>query len=195
MTKFLASVGLNDSVLFCGDSIIHHTITDGGASPSYVSKINTLYPPYSPIVVDNGVGGQLAYDAEALFAGYLASYPYCSIVTLAWGVNDIVQTTGLSPYQSAMTNMIAMAKAAKRIPVVPTISYGTYTHADQLPNYNNIITGTLWNISGVQRGPDLYTLILNNSATYLDVDGTHFTVAGYTAAAAAWATAMSFAYD
>lgn len=187
-----AHVGLNDALLACGDSLINHTFGDGGADPAYQLKINQLYPPYSPILVNNGVGGQTSYGANSLMEGYLNSYPYCGLVTLAWGINDIAQGITVDEYRTAMTDLAGRVLRRRLVPIIPTIAYAV-DYAAQIPAYNAVVE-ELYDIPGVVMGPDLYTLILDNPQ-YLAGDGLHFTQEGYTAAVAAWAESLQWAYD
>lgn len=194
MTTMLLSVGLNDAVLAAGDSITLAIFGGAGVSPSYPSKINTLYPPYSAYVSNQGVGGQTSTGALSTVPGLITSNLNCSIVTLAWGTNDcFAGHVSVADYTTNMTSLVNTVLNSGRIPVIPTIPYSTDPNMANLSLYNAVITGTLYAISGVRQGPDLYTLIFN-TPTYLGADGIHFTNAGYIAAIAEWANAMSWVY-
>lgn len=194
MTKMVASVGLNDSLLALGDSIIHHTFGDGGANPDYVTKITTLHPPHSPILVENGVGGQTSVGADALMEGYLNTWRYCPLVTMGWGVNDIAVGISVPTFVAAMTSIVNKILAQRRIPIIPLLPYNTDPAVPNVPVYNAAIIASLWTLPGVRQGPDLYTLIHDNPS-YLGPDGLHFTQAGYTAAVAAWADSLAWVYQ
>lgn len=190
MTKFLASVGKNETILFAGDSLIYHLLVDGGASPTYWAKIQTLYSKY-PNVIELSVGGQTATSANAAIDGNLQTYSQASVVTMAWGINDIAAGHSTSTFSTQMQAIIAKILARKAVPVIPTITYSTVY---DVTAFNAVITGTLWGIAGVRQGPDLYTMVLNNPS-YLSGDGVHLSIpAGNTAAVAEWATAFSWLY-
>ncbi len=194
MTSLLVSIGLNDAVLAAGDSISLGIFGDAGATPSYQTLVYASHPPYSGPVFNQGVGGQTSTDALSTIDGLLQSNPSCSVVTLSWGTNDCYAGhVGVSTFSSNMQSLVATALAYKKIPIIPTIPYSPDANMTNLPAYNAIITGTLYAISGVRQGPDLYSLFLNDPSL-LSGDNIHPTTDGYTAAIALWKTAMDWVY-
>lgn len=192
MSSMIFSVGFNDTLHTCGDSLTYHIFADGGANPAFQPKMQTLYGRY-PNVIINGIGGQRASTALPLMDGYMQTNPHGSIMTCAWGTNDAAGLVSVSSYEADMLAIIALVKARGMVPVIPTVPYSPL-YSPRIEEYNDVITDTLWNVAGVRQGPDLYSLIANNPA-YLDVDQIHFTVAGYTAAVAAWANSLSWVYS
>lgn len=195
MTKLLFSVGLNDAILAMGDSITLGIWGGAGATPSYQSLIGAAHPPYSPIVANEGVGGETSTLALDTIDGLIAAHMNCSVVTLAWGTNDCYAGhVGVSTFSANLQALVAKVLAARKIPVVPTIPYSPDPNMANLALYNAVITGTIWAISGVRHGPDLKTLF-EDTPSLLSGDNIHPTTAGYQAAIAEWAAAMDWLYS
>jgi lysophospholipase L1-like esterase len=195
MTSLLMSIGLNDAILAMGDSITLGIWGGAGATPSYGTLIYASHAPHSGVISNQGVGGQTSTAALSTIDGLIQSNPNCATVTLAWGTNDCYAGhVGVSTFTSNMQSLINTVLASGRIPIIPTIPYSPDANMANLPSYNAVITGTLYAMSGVRQGPDLYTLFSNNPSL-LSGDNIHPTTAGYAAAIALWATAMDWIYE
>lgn len=189
-----------DSILATGDSIsvpmfgkaVTFQVTF--ALPSYSDQIKSLYPPNFPTVFNGAIGGTTSADGLLTLPNLIIWNPLPKICIIAFGTNDAGH--GLTPasFRTNMQAMIALALAAGKTPVIPTIPYssagGNYAN---IPNFNAVITGTLYGMAGVRAGPDLYAYFLANPGN-LQGDGIHPTQAGYAAAILLYAQSMSWRY-
>lgn len=194
VTIFLASCGLNDSLLVCGDSISKQAFDGtGGGAPLYSPLIQAAHVPYSGLVSVAAVSGQTSTLAAPLLAGYMSAASRYPIVTLNWGTNDASnQNVSVSTFQANMETMIQAVLAAKKIPIFQTIPYSPLASLSHVPEYNAALA-TLRTTYSLRSGPDLYAYFLANQDK-LSGDSIHPSAAGYTAMLALWAEAMAFLY-
>lgn len=187
-----------DTWLMIGDSITqrgldHSDSGSGGSSlgPVLPAQIQTLLPANLPVMEDGGIGGYSAQDAAALIATWVATTS-AHYICLNFGTNDANSGGALvTNFQTNMTTCITAILAADKVPVIPTIPWGsTAGLLANVPTLNTVIAGLYTTYPQIVHGPDLYTFF-NANQSLIGGDGIHPTdPAGYTAYRAQWAQAL-----
>lgn len=171
-----AGGGATDSFFFVGDSITQFAFIyseQSGLSAVMPQQITDELSSYYPVWEDGGVAGWTATDVQAVFSIWLALFPG-KYVGLNLGTNDANQGGAyVADFSSKMTNMVSQIFAAGKIPIIPTIPWGSTANLlANVPTLNSQIASIISSNSGTLSGPDLYAYF-NAHQSEIDVDGIH----------------------
>jgi lysophospholipase L1-like esterase len=196
MDLFDASVAMDDSWIFFGDSItqdgMHHEPIN--STNNFAQLINAANPAYFPQFEDAGIGSTATADGAAHIGtgspNWLATFPG-KYVSLAYGTNNDCNnpTAFYNDYKTMTTAVISAGK----VPVVPKFPHSTALNTacfqnlinkiDQLYTDTTIVNGKTLG-SQIIKGPDFW----NTQLTFRD--GLHPTDAGYIIMRNAWRDTM-----
>jgi hypothetical protein len=191
-------------------------VSDAGAPYlSLPELVHASVPNFFPAAINGGMGGaktvtnpgpQVAGDAVNSIDTWLALFPG-KFVGLSFGTNDCAgDSWGIDTSIAAFKTLVNKVLAAGKVPVVPHVPWAPGTagisdatgvdsgapYAPLSPGaaYNAQIDSEIYTISGVVRGPDLWSVFENQPQLFLDPNNLHPNDAGIAVYRQAWATAM-----
>ncbi|MEP6953068.1 MAG: GDSL-type esterase/lipase family protein [Solirubrobacteraceae bacterium] len=193
-----ASAGITDDWIFYGDSITQDGMShdtrkpaSGPAVGTFAELINAAKPAFTPVFQNGGIGGLTSADGAARIGDWLDLFPG-RYVTLNYGTNDaLVASPGdasiVAPFRAHMKAMAEAVLAAGKVPIIPTIPWGSNPNLRaNVPTLNEEIAKLRTEMPEIVAGPDLYTYFHEHQS--LIGDGVHPTwEAGYAAMRRVWA--------
>jgi len=189
------SNGAEETWIFTGDSI---TVLSMNLyqTPDFATLVNEAKPTYTPMFIDEGVGGTTTTYALAHIAEWLERFPDIRNWTLDYGTNDAQcdEDGGRAPaYLANLKILVDDLKSAGKRVIIPHIPYNQWqgcTPTDLTP-YNDGIDA-LRTTDPFAAGPDLYTYFAANASEL--TDGVHPGPAGVTAMNQLWSQAVTPLY-
>lgn len=201
-----AASGAQDSWMFYGDSITQdgmahdsRVASGGTAVGTFAQLVKAQRPAYFPAFENGGIGGLNSADGKAnigtwlpMFAGRYVALNFGSNDALSASANDPAIAT---PFHDNMAAMVKAVLAAGKVPVVPTIPWGSDANLRaNVPVLNKVITNLRAEYPQIIAGPDLYAFFSTHQS--LIGDGVHPTwdagYAGYRQTWADWAASRIY---
>ena len=193
-----ASAGITDDWIFYGDSITQDGMSHDTRKPStgpdvgsFAQLINAAKPDFQPAFQDGGIGGLTSAEGATHVPGWLSGFPG-RYVALCYGTNDALTASPgdasiAASFRAHLRTMVEAVLAAGKVPVVPTIPWGSNTNLRaNVPVLNDEIARLRAELPAIVPGPDLYAYFRDHPA--LIGDGIHPTwEAGYAALRRLWA--------
>ena|GEM_PF-814050 len=197
-----ARQGLQDDWIMYGDSITAAGMTHGddtGAVGTFAQLVNAEDPAYYPVQEDGGTGYLKSAEGAADVPQWLNLFPG-HYVGLSYGTNDALggcDSSALSAFYANYVTMVNAVLAAGKVPIVPTIPWGTASNLPTcVPEYNAEIALLYAAYPQILPGPDLYSYFEANPSL-ISSDGIHPSIpAGADAYRQQWANmAVAEVYD
>ncbi len=193
-----ASAGVTDDWIFYGDSITqdgmsHDTRTPTSGPPvgSFSQLVNASKPAFYPVFQNGGIGGLTSVEGASHVPNWLTLFPG-RYVALNYGTNDALTASPGDPsiaarFHANMRAMVESVLAAGKVPIVPTIPWGSNANLQaNVPVLNDEVAKLKAEIPEIVAGPDLYGYFHDHPS--LIGDGVHPTWdAGYAAMRRLWA--------
>ncbi len=192
-----ASAGAQDSWIFYGDSITqdgmpHDTrVAASGATVGTFAQLVNAQSSAFPAYQNGGIEGLLSADGAAHINTWLKLFPG-RYVSLGYGTNDALTSPGdasvIRPFHDNMVAMVKAVLAAGKVPVIPTIPWGSDSSLRaNVPMLNNQIAQIRAAYPQVVGGADLYAYYQAHP-NLISSDGIHPSWdAGYAAYRQVWA--------
>jgi hypothetical protein len=204
MEVFDISNGSEDTWVFIGDSITALTM-NRFQTPDFMTLITQAKPAFTPMVIDEAIGGTTADYALGTKAGsdpnenidvWIARFPDVRNFAVAYGSNDAgcdSTGAGVAAYIANMQALLDKLKAADKRVIIPHIPWRGCTPATAIPQYNAGLD-TLQTTDSFVSGPDLYTYFAAHPEDF-GADELHPVVGGGPAAMnTLWAAAAAKLY-
>jgi lysophospholipase L1-like esterase len=186
------SKGSQDTWVFVGDSITADAM-NLFVVPDFAALIKKAKPSYTPMVIDEAIGGTSTTDGLATIDTYIGRFPDVTNFAVAYGTNDSVcdlTGAGSTQYIKNLKTIVDKLKAAGKrviIPQIPWNHWATCSQPTDLAPYNAAID-TLQAADAFVSGPDLYTFFSKHQSEL--TDGVHPGDAGVTDFNQLWSTAV-----
>lgn len=176
-----ASMGIEDSWLFLGDSITAFAMRNDGAgigAPSFAELVHTTKSAYFPAAEGAGEGGWTSGTAftiaspdgnGTLFDWWIRNFPG-HFVCLSYGTNDGADASnGGQATVANFVKMIGIVTAAGKVPCIPHVPWAEDTaHQTSAQIINGLIDMLYKMYPAVVRGPDLYAILEGHTEWYQD---------------------------
>ncbi|HEU5439753.1 MAG TPA: GDSL-type esterase/lipase family protein [Ktedonobacterales bacterium] len=186
------SHGLDDTFLFSGDSLtgMAYNRFDGNV-PAFADDVHAAQPARYPPMLDEGFGGWSSDGALQELDHLLALNPDIHYWLLGWGTNDALAFVSPEHFALNLQQLVDRIRGAGHVPILAHIPYvkrpgADGAHVDRTVRALNAVIDQIAAANGLLRGPDLYTLVKAQAATYLLPDGIHPTPEGAVAMNEAW---------
>ncbi len=150
------SSGAEDTWFFLGDSITAMAFTRSPKSqPSFAELIAKKHPGYFPMTLNGGQGFEKSSEGLERLPLLLKQHPDVKHWAIGYGTNDSAgDNADTSGFSKNLEAMVAMLKAAGRVPIFARIPYAPKEH-NTIPQFNDVIDGVTKR-NGLTPGPDLY---------------------------------------
>lgn len=186
---------VEDSWAFYGDSITEAALDHGPRGiGTWATLVNAVLPDHTPVQQCCGIGGITAARAAQEIDGWLAAFPGRYAV-LAFGTNDLNRADPRDVYVGeevarAYETLVDAVLAAGKVPIVPTIPWGTTPGVSAHgPSANGLLAKVVEARPAVVAGPDLWGF-LRDRPELCHEDGFHPNLDGYAALRRLWAETM-----
>ena len=187
-----ASLGVQDSWIFYGDSIAEEGIAHSpvsGPGSNFSQFVNAANSIYFPAFEDGGIGGTGAADGASHVNTWLPVFPG-RYVGLAFGTNDANGCADTNVFYNDYVTMVQAVLTAGKVPVVPTIPWARTANMQNCgPGFVAKIQQLYAAFPQVVHGPDLWTYYSTHQ-NLISSDDLHPSDAGYEAYRQQWADAM-----
>jgi hypothetical protein len=186
------SNGSQDTWVFVGDSITADAM-NVFAAPDFATLVHQAKPTFTPMMVDEAIGGTSTGDGLTTIDTYIARFPDVTNFAVAYGTNDSVCDTtgsGAKQYIANLKTIIDKLKAAGKRVLIPQIPWNQWPNCAKptdLAPYNSAIN-TLQATDTFVSGPNLYAYISTHQTDL--ADGVHPNDMGIAAFNQLWSTAV-----
>ena len=186
------SKGHEDTWVFLGDSITALAM-NRFVSPDFATLVNQSKTAFTPMVVDDAIGGTTTSDCLQNLSTSIARFPDVDNFAVAYGTNDSwcdLSGAGVSDFKGNLTMIVDQLKAAGKRVIVPHIPWNQPSGCSMptlLAPYNAAIDA-LRATDPFFPGPDLYTFVSMHQ-NQLD-DGVHPNDTGVASFNTLWSQAV-----
>jgi acyl-CoA thioesterase I len=186
------SSGAEDTWFFLGDSITAMSFNRSPSTqPSFAELIAKKHPGYFPMMLNGGQGFEKSGDGLQRLPLLLKQHPEVKYWAIGYGTNDSAGSNpDTSDFAKNLEAMVAMLKAAGRVPIIARIPYAPKEH-DTVPQFNAVIDAVTKK-NALTPGPDLYA----HFKAHVDEleDGLHPNTKGAVSINRLWAAAVDGLY-
>lgn len=202
LTRFVA---FGDSITFgtksSFDARFLYEDLNGGYVERLQNALNTYHAPQQFVVINEGVPGELAVNAQARFRSVLANRQPQAILLLE-GINDLSNDVSVSRIGSALSQLLDISAAAG-LPVIIATMFQTYESTDPngvvRPNAASVVPALNAEIRRVAAGRlNVYLVDLEprlRNRALLGGDGLHLEDAGFDVVASLFLAAIEAAFQ
>jgi acyl-CoA thioesterase-1 len=184
------SRGGDDTWMVLGDSISAMSL-NRWLVPDLASSIAKSAPGFSPLVIDEAIGGTNTSTALPNIDGWIARFPEVRNFIVAYGTNDGCDAGAVAPFADNLGKIVDKLQAAKKRVFIPQIPWNQQC-GSMLQPLNQAIDG-LRAQKGVLAGPDLYGWFAAHSSE-LGPDHEHPTDQGEASITRLWTQAVGPLY-
>jgi acyl-CoA thioesterase-1 len=180
----------NDTWMVLGDSISAMSL-NRWLVPDLPGRVHQAAPGFSPLVIDEAIGGTNTTTALASLDGWIARFPEVRNFIVAYGTNDGCDAGAVAPFTTNLGRIVDELQAAGKRVFIPRIPWNQAC-AGGLVAMNRAIDG-LRAEKGFFAGPDLYAWFAAHPDE-LGPDHEHPTDAGEASITRLWAEALAPLY-
>jgi acyl-CoA thioesterase I len=184
------SHGSADTWIVLGDSISAMSL-NRWLVPDLPSSIHQAAPGFSPLVIDEAIGGTNTMTALPRVDDWLARFPEVRNFIVAYGTNDGCDAAAVAPYRSNLGQIVDKLQAANKRVFIPHIPWNQ-SCAAMLEPLNQAID-ELRAQKGFFAGPDLYAWFAAHSGE-LGPDHEHPSDTGEASITRLWSEAVTPLY-